>query len=54
VLTVHDALADDPAPSGLAELVEACTAHDGHAPFEEHTLLTFPTASGRYRTPGWR
>ncbi len=40
MLTVHDALAGDAAPSGLAELVQACTAHDGHAPFEEHTLLT--------------
>lgn len=40
MLTVHDALVGGPAPSGLAALIAACTAHDGHAPFEEHTLLT--------------
>lgn len=40
MLTVHDALAGGPAPAGLAGLIAACTAHDGHAPFEEHTLLT--------------
>ncbi|MCW2779081.1 MAG: GCN5-related N-acetyltransferase [Frankiales bacterium] len=44
MLTVHDAPATDGPPAGLDDLVRACTAHDGHAPFEEHTLLTLDGA----------
>lgn len=33
-----------PPPVGLHALVDACTAVDGHAPFEEHTMLTLDGA----------
>ncbi len=44
MLTVHRAVSHDAPPAGLADFVTACTSHDGHSPFEEHTLLSLDGA----------